>query len=558
MPSLLAALIILQEEEGGDTSINFLARQLYDREALSKSQATVFNDVRQLWKRARKRLGDHSEALPSGERYVLAGRDQADGPRTVYIDWDDVKRYQDQGLHTEALSLMTKGLPLVGLREKPGGILDLIGKVHARVTDKRNTILREGQDFETRTWDQLAEKYGNKRPADWIPRFVAAPVPVSLPADRRTSRPIERPKLLGPFTENDLFEPCEEGRLRFYREYEEMSRSGGDMWWAWGSHQWLGAYVAFWHKTHDTPCEDIKFTYSGDVYDAARFGLKDVDAPKVKATLIEAPKQLTDNDNKAIICGRTNWGLAHEWAKDNSDALLADPANLSVFGVRGRPVYPNILGVHTLVQTADGFLLFALRSPEVDFHERTWSASFEESVSVGPREFTGPLSGDERVIHAIQGGLYEEWGIDEEAIRDTSLLAIGREWVREPGREGSTSLNLSPTILTACRLTLSLEEVWRSLDEVTYIPDREEHRAWAGCHFPDRAGVLRFVAAAKGRNDSANMLEELCAAAGKVELEMYPRSASHIRDRGLMPTSPARLVLGSAWLEYRKGIDKRT
>jgi hypothetical protein len=551
---LLASLIFYPEE----TKFKQIAPRLWDRVEIEEKPAKLEARLRTTRKRCRQALEPHQAALPHGDASRLVDKDDTLGPRRVYVDWDDVRRYQKEKKYREALSLIS-GLPLPEFPDKDGNLGGLTASIRGMVIERIEMAL-EGLKQpvpEKPSWTQL-EEYAAFRPEEWIPRRApkASPVvkpPPRIEAEHPTPRP---PSPLGRYTEEQLFVPCHEGKARLSQELDEADREGRDTWW--GSSLWLGEYLALWHKTLDTPCEEIEFSYVDDVYDGARFGVEGEDAPKDKATLIEAPKQLGDNDNKKIICGKTNWGLAHIWAKDHAEDLFAHHSNLSVFGVKGRPVYPNILGVHTLVQTSDGYLLFALRSPDVDFHELTWSASFEESVSIGPREFTGPLTGDRTIFDPIRGGLYEEWGIAERAIRDSSCLAIGREWVRE-SHAGGSHLNLSPTILTACRLNIPLNEVWASLDEVAFIRDREEHRAWAGCRFADRDAVLHFIAAGKGRGDNTNLLQILGAESeGHVEVQMYPQGARKVWDRGFMPTSPARLVLGTAWLEYRNILDSNT
>ncbi|MGO9761524.1 MAG: hypothetical protein ACLP1Q_09745 [Solirubrobacteraceae bacterium] len=520
-----------------------LARLIWDEEDVNRERDKYRQSVRQVVSRARKNLGEHSPVLPTGRRYRLTGRDPAHGRQLVRIDWDDFLRLQKANKHKQALSLVADG-PLPELSEND----ERLGPLVARIRDEvREKVIESLEQLKRPIPDPLAlsfhlAEFRTARPDDWEPLLAPTPSPPVLP--RATRRP---PPELGSFGAAELFETCHEGRARLGRELDEATLDQSETWWTGGL--WLGKYFAFWFKTLTTPCEEIALAYRDDIYDARRFGEDDVDAPKEKATLIEAPKQLGDNPAKQVICGKTNWGLAHIWAKDHYGELLEHPSNLSVYGVRGRPVYPGILGVHTLVRTSDGFVLFALRSPQVDFHELTWSASFEESVSVDAREFTGPLTGDRTVLDPIHGGLYEEWGIEEDAIIDSTCLAIGREWVRERQEHGSW-LNLSPTILTACRLKLSLQDVWASLDATGSIRDRDEHRAWAGCRFTDREDVLRFVAAARGRSGNIDLLQHLSReAAGRVEMQLYPGGAvDNIRDRGLMPTSAARLVLGSAWL----------
>lgn len=550
---LLAAVVFLPPE---DRNWRALAGYLYDDLEI-EGDKKGYENFRQVWNRTRKGLGPHGNTLSAVSGYELTGRDDTSGPRQVFVDWDDVRRYEKAGHFKEALSLLSRGRPLPGFPDSEAHLGKLVDEILPIVHEMIERSLHgAGIVSDPLPWSRPGA-YSAYLPDEWAP-LLEAPAPGTPPedaaADRKRKRIPHPPATLANFTEDELFEPCLDGKARLARELAEVAADGGDVWW--GSCQWFGAYVALWHRTLTTPCGEIAFRYVDDVYDAARLGLKGVDAPKEKATLIEAPKQLGDNDNKQIICGKTNWGVAQVWARAHADELFSHPLNLSVFGVRGRPVYPNMLAVHTLVQTSDQFLLFALRSPEVDLYKITWSASCEEGVSVGPREFTGPpTSGDETVLHTLQGSLLEEWGIEEDAIRDSSCLAIGREWASEE-HETDTTLYLSPVVIAACRLTLSLAEVWARLDEVPRIRDRDEHRAWAGCRFATRDALLRFVVATRGRKENSNLLQELCDAVDGVELCMYPKSATHLRDRGMMPTSQARLVLGSAWFAYQESIDK--
>lgn len=166
-----------------------------------------------------------------------------------------------------------------------------------------------------------------------------------------------------------------------------------------------------------------------------------------------------------------------------------------------------------------------------------------------PREFTGePEEGDRTLLDTIHGGLYEEWFIEESAVAETSCLAVGREWGRGMF-EGKPFINRSATLIVACRLCIPLATVWARLNEKARVRDREEYRAWAGIRFGSRADVLRFVAAAKGHG-APNLLIALCDR-DDIDAELAPYAGgmtASVRDRGLMPTSAARLVLGSGWL----------
>ncbi len=525
-----------------------VASHLWDRAEIERAPARVVRRAKKHASRVRERLGPHQRAIAEGSIPGLVGRDSG----AVRIDWDDFRRYRDSGEWRKALSLVA-GNPLADVPEKELDVADLASGIREMVEEGVRLCLAgvdravpEPLDFD----DPVFQEFASARPVEWTPVLPAA-----AKSDREEGQPGERrviarrpPPLLAGRKPDELFMRSPAGVQRLAQELQEATDEHAHTWWSGG--EWLGNYFAFWFKMYTRPCEEVAIVYADDVYDSARFGAPNVDAPKDKATILEAPSFYSDNPRKQITCGLTNWGLAFEWATEHGGEMLAHPSRPSLFGVTGRPVFPGIAGVHVIAQTSDGYLLFGLRAPEIAFHERTWSASFEEQISVGPREFTGPLSGDETLLDTLQGGLFEEWGIEESAVAVSSCLAIGREWVLDE-REGKQRFNFSATILTACRLSIPLAAVWASLDESAGIQDRDEHRAWAGIRFASRGDVLGFVAAAKERTDNTNLLVELCEWDDiHAEVEFYPGGpGGEIRDLGLMPTSAARLVLASGWFE---------
>jgi hypothetical protein len=529
-----------------------IALRLWDRVEVEDDLAGCENRVSQHISRLRRQLEPHGAVLTRGKKAPgLTGP----GSRTLRVDWHDFVAYQQAGEHGKALSLFD-GLPLSEVKDGELDISELQENIREEVEQKVRASLRAEEVPSAETLDLAGpalRQFESHRPDDWRPVLALPPIdspPTSRTAEQATPRRANRhrPVLCGEFRAGDLFEPCPEGEERLALELQQAEHDAAHTWWSEG--KWLGKYFAFWYKMNTRPCDMVAITLTDDIYDGARFDEPDQDAPKDKATIIEAPSFYGDNPHKEITCGLTNWGLAYEWAKTHGDEILAHPSRPSVFGVVGRPVFPGIAGVHTLVQTSDGYVLFGLRAPDIAFHERTWSATFEEQIAVGAREFTGPVEGDQILLHAIEGGLYEEWGIEEDAIELTSCLAIGREWGRSEYR-GEPVLNLTATIITACRLTIPLADVWASLDRAETIEDIDEHRAWAAIKFASRADGLRFVASAKGRHDNRNLLEELCSRPDiDAEFARYPRGATAgVRDRGLMPTSAARLVLATGWFE---------
>lgn len=552
---LLATLIFNPKIQKWDEVMEYL----WDRKDIEAKPEAFKVDMRRLASYVRKHLGNHRGVLAKGQTPGLLGRRPGRSDAPLRIDWDYFEYYQKAGKHREALSLVSD-MPLPGHREgslRLGRLLKEIRKevgqaVCESLEDEKIAIPTDPSDI----YGPVIERFAGYLPAEWKP-VLQPPADESSPVQqqligglvepRRTDRR-PRPTLCGDLQAVDLFEPCPEGEKRLALEMQQAEQDGAHTWWSKG--EWLGKYFAFWSKMNTRPCDKVAIALTDDIYDAARFDEPGRDAPKDKATIIEAPSFYGDNPDKEITCGLTNWGLAYVWAKAHGDEMLEHPSRPSIFGVVGRPVFPGIAGVHTLVQTSDGYVLFGLRAPDIAFHERTWSATFEEQVAIGAREFTGPIEGDRTVLDTIEGGLYEEWGIEENAVALTSCLAIGREWGRTEYR-GEPMLNLSATIITACRLTIPLSDVWANLDNTTAVEDIDEHRAWAGIKFTSRADVLRFVASAKGRHDNGNLLEELCSQSDiNAKIELYAGGATaSIRDRGFMPTSAARLVLASGWFE---------
>jgi hypothetical protein len=560
-PCLLAALVFPLEckkwDDVGALLWSYSAYQLEPKELLGRTKKHA--------SRVRTRLknlpgaGIHHGAIAEGRTPAIIARGTA-----VHVDWDDLLAYQTEGNHKLALSLIA-GNPLIGVHSDKLIIDDLVERVREKVKKAAYESLKGVKRLVAESPESLSlddpvfAEFGALRPDKWVSVPKEPPIPaVPSTGGRTVRRGTQPPPLYGSSKQTDLFESCREGERELAREMREAADEGADTWWSEG--KWFGEYFAFWCNVHPLPCDEIKIAYIDEAYNAARFGISaSVDAPKDKATIVDASSMLLlrDPDDKRITFAVTNWGFAYDWARVNGDSLLADPSRASIFGVSGRPAYPGIAGVHVLFQTSDGYLMFGLRAPKIAFHERTWSASFEEQISVGARDFTGDeIVGDQTLLDTVHGGLYEEWGIDESAVAETSCLAIGREW-GQGTFEGETFLNRSATIIAGCRLNIPLKAVWANLDELASVPDRDEHRAWAGIGFGSREDVLRFVAAAKGCKDNANLLAALCDRPDiDADFKPYPGGASaDIRDHGLMPTSAARLVLASGWLETLRKVD---
>jgi hypothetical protein len=346
---------------------------------------------------------------------------------------------------------------------------------------------------------------------------------------------------------DELFPACLEGEEFKDRELEVIASRDASVWWHEASSKWFGSYFAFWCKDGTRPCEDVRYVLDQGSYGAARFDQEpSLDAEKDKLTIVSASWFSTDADVDEIYCGVTNYGFALRWAKDHADDLLNSRPSPSVFGATDRLAYPGIAGVHTLVQTSDGYLLFGLRGLKtVEYYQLMWSASYEETVL--PRVRDG--GGDETVLDTLVRGLREEWGIPASAVGASTTLAVGREFVRsDQGR-----LDLGTPILAAIRLGVDLTTVWKYLDRRLKIPDIDEHCAWAGVRFRSQADVLQLLSFTRDRTHGYDLLPEFASSfPSSSEIIFYPGSRDTcVEDRGLMPTSAARLYLGSQWLaEY--------
>ncbi len=536
---------------GGVVPRALLAALVFNRKSLPRDRVfqqvwdlspTNINRIHTRTNVLRDELGDR-DLIPRGENLGLL-KDLS----RLQTDWDLFHQLMasDPPRQQEAIALV-RDTPLDGIEDNDKQVAVFIKRLRLdilREVRKACVALELTTDF---TWgNSIPDEWPRQLPSEWPSLIESLSLDgqeeaslVPLPASTR------RQPSDGTWTSEALFEPCKEGRARIVDEKAEALAREPVTWWVPGSHRWFGEYFAFWHRTRTIPCETIGIEYISERYDSERYGVDpDNDGDNDKAIIIGASKLLDDVGKKRLMCARTTWNFAHEWAKKHTDDLLAGSSRPSVFGLTDRLAYPGIAGVHSLVQTSDGYLLFALRDSRADFHQSTWSASFEESVAARGREFTGPARGDQTVLDAVIGGLYEEWGIEASEIETSTFLAVGREYVRT--RKGR--LDLSSSVLTAVRLKITLKDVWTLLSDVSGIPDRDEHAAWAGVRFASRSQVLAFMAAARSRSENTDLLRELTESVN-AEINFFPEGASEgIPDYGLMPTSAARLYLGSTWL----------
>lgn len=349
----------------------------------------------------------------------------------------------------------------------------------------------------------------------------------------------------------DVFVPSPGGEARHQEELDAVDERRAETWWERAEGLWLGQFYTFWSKDIDTPCDLIRFEYTDEDYHAEGFSVaSEENGDKTRTTIIEGDGFNSDDDlNWTIRCARTNWNFAYHWARENGRTLLAN--EVSAFGATDRKAYPGIAGVHVVLRTTDGYILFALRSSKrVSFYPSTWSVSFEESVAPEQRRGGfGPAEGDITVLNTIEGGLHEEFRLPASCIQKSSCLALGRHYAQSP----KAGFDLSSTIIAGVQISLNLEEVWHCLTRRARrsAPDFNEHRAWAGVKFHDRAHAMRFLRFARDRTEGTDIFDDF-AAVDPAGLDARPyRGArtSNVADRGLHLTSAARLYLGTLWFD---------
>ena len=501
--------------------------------------------------RLRRRLGEeYGDLIPKGGR---EGPRLRRDPMRLVLDWDDLLKAFKNRQHARVLSLANEPLPGVDRYEyaeyqELEAIRDQVRDYVARSSKALGIELPE----HFKLGKHLPDGFELDLPDIWQQR----PEPVRkifIPAPRKRPRVSDPDSSSALFTDEELFGVNTQGEARLESELAEARASGSRIWWEPKEGKWLGGYYAFWHTPHSIPAHEIKIDYVfEDRCDSARYEIPTsepnppYDGDNEKAIIVETSQMFSDNrDHKRLLCAKTTWNFAQDWASKNGQRILDSRSRPSVFGLGDRPPYPAIAGAHALVRTHDGYLLFGLRSTGVDYYPLQWSASFEESFSVVAREFTGNANGDQYLSDAVVGGLYEEWGIDEEEVEEISCLAVGHQFVTD-----EEQLDLSSTAIVGVQLNIDLKTVWERLDERTRIRDRNEHRSWAGCRFASRSDVVRFLFATRQHPRGTDLLQKAKATSKcNMDLEIYPGGAtSDVEYMGFMPTSPARLFLGSAWL----------
>lgn len=256
---------------------------------------------------------------------------------------------------------------------------------------------------------------------------------------------------------------------------------------------------------------------------------------------------------RTIDYSTTNWGMT-QWVERHCDEFIARNPRVSIFGADSGEPFPHILGVHTVIYTSDGYVLLSLRGTNVHYYKLTWSASYEEQVDLG----NDP---DQTILDRLARGLGEEFlptrkrnpnafrQQGKRIIQDTSLLAIGRDFIRETDRQIFTS-----TVLSVARLNVPLSELWAGLDRRREIQDREEHLAWMGVRFRSLHSLLDLLRSSRAPAGviSSQVIHEMAGLG--IEVDVYNRSTREgMRPHHWMPTSPLRLALAGEWLD-KQGV----
>jgi hypothetical protein len=522
-----------------------------DKELGDGGRGRIKNRVQQAASRLRDQLGPYRDVLTEGKEGLSLVRNE----QRLIIDWDEVEAARKARRHRRVVSLI-RGVPLAGVSEERGDFVKL-GEIRetVRAVTRRSLVALDLPTPEPlRLGKHLPDDFKTDLPSHWHhrPQAIRPTFHSPPPRHRRIS---ENDPSRALFAHEELFASNSEGEDRLTSELREARAAGSRIWWEPGDGKWFGAYYAFRHSPHRIPADQIRIDYAHGDLDSGVYEIPTsvtdsdppVDGENPKAVIVESSNLFGDNlGHKRLVCGITSWNFAQRWASRNGQRLLESPSRPSVFGIGGRPVYPGIAGAHVVMRTSDEYFLFGLRGKDVDYYPSQWSASFEESFSVLPRDFTGPPTGDAYLSDVVLGGLYEEWGIEEDEVADMSCLATGRQFVRVSDEQ----LDLSSTAVVGLQLQVPLATIWSRLDQGPRIRDRDEHKAWAGCRFASRSDVMRFIVAARKHPEGVDLLQQAWASGGCAgDLQLYPGGATEaVSYCGFMPTSPVRLFLGSAWL----------
>jgi hypothetical protein len=375
--------------------------------------------------------------------------------------------------------------------------------------------------------------------------------------------------------QDDRFDACADGQTRLALERNEAERDHADIWWEsrpGRSGRWFGQFFAFWRRTETLPCDRITFDYREPVasypqghYNSARFGIfPSQDGGYIKPVVVHATPGFFEEADLRLFCGLTSWKFAHGWAEPHAAKLLTSGVRPSVFGVSGRLAFPGITVVHALLCTADGFIVFSLRSRSVASFRLRWSASFEEGVRLDKRQHVHDREdGDRTVLDTVLGGLREEFALGPSEVASHSCLALGREYVRHAGRfeprdaagrtptEHVEGINLNFGILVGVRLTVDVATLWSIMQEREETAEGlDEHCAWVGVRLSNLGQVDDVMTFAQRRHNAGDLFGGFARETDQpVDVSYCPMGqGDDATDYGFHSTSAARLYLGCRWL----------
>lgn len=208
---------------------------------------------------------------------------------------------------------------------------------------------------------------------------------------------------------------------------------------------------------------------------------------------------------------------------------------VSVYGLRRFAPYPAGLAVHCIVLTKDRFIILGKRSKDrVDFHRGTWSASLEETVSLG--------RGDDTLAATAERGVFEELGIERGQIKYMRCLAIGREHV-DVDADGARLSSRGTSAVILVQLNVDCRAIEDARSKRGQAVDKFEHDAMLGVRAKTAAdvdglldGSIASTAIQKASEDPGR-----CRVFGETQLLELGVADWH-------PTSTLRLWLTARWL----------
>jgi hypothetical protein len=120
-------------------------------------------------------------------------------------------------------------------------------------------------------------------------------------------------------------------------------------------------------------------------------------------------------------------------------------------------------------------------------------------------------------------------------------------------------MDLHCPILAGIHLNVDVATTWARM--VAMEAERTdmdgEAMAWVGVRFPSLAAVDTFLASNRDREQGRRLFAEAQETIPGIEVSYCPLGAqADVVDLGLMPTTAARLYLGSRWLASIGSLDR--